>query len=633
MKQILLIFLFTLASATLFSKEIHVSPKGDNLSEGSLSKPLKSIQAAANMALPGDVVIVHAGVYREQVIPPRGGDSESKPIVYQAAKGEKVVIKGSEVVTGWKKLENSTWKVEIPNTFFGNFNPYSDLIRGDWFNPQNRLHHTGAVYLNGSWLMEAATKELVMAVTDEKNPLWWADVDSVTTTILAQFFNKDPNAENVEINVRQTIFYPDKPFVNFITIRGFTMEHAATNWAPPTAEQKGLIGTHWSRGWVIENNIISYSKCVGIALGKYGDTYDNTSAEAAEGYVGTINRALAFGWNKATVGGHIVRNNTIAYCEQAGIVGSMGCSFSIIEGNTIHDVHVRKLFNGAEMAGIKFHGAIDVMIRKNRIYHTCLGVWLDWMAQGAQVNDNLFYENDYDLFLEMDHGPMLIANNLMLSDNNLMINAKGAAFAHNLFAGKSVVIVYDSRQTPYHKPHSTSIEKLATNEGGDMKFISNIFGHKADFSDFGKSFLPVLFDGNVFTKGAVRPDADKMQNRFGEFNEEGKKQFAALKTVNVVEKNSISVPDFDLSLKLFGEADNISLELNLDKKWVSGIKRTMVTTSSLGKAIIPGLPFENPDGSAIKTDKDYLGKTRAPNNPSPGPFEITQSGLTKLKIW
>ena len=53
----------------------------------------------------------------------------------------------------------------------------------------------------------------------------------------------------------------------------------------------GLIGTHWSKGWIIENNDISYSKCSGVALGKYGDEWDNR-AESAEGYVGTINRAL-----------------------------------------------------------------------------------------------------------------------------------------------------------------------------------------------------------------------------------------------------------------------------------------------------------------------------------------------------
>lgn len=320
-------------------KEYQVSMNGSDSGDGSADHPFRTIMAAAGVAMPGDIITVHAGIYREQIAPPRGGNSDNERIVYRAGKGERVVIKGSEIIKGWEKEEGDVWVVRIPNTFFGKFNPYIDRIRGDWFwpNPKDRVYHTGAVYLHGDWLMEAASREEVLGPEDVKNPLWWASVDSGTTTIRAQFGNANPNKDTVEINVRQTVFYPDKPFINYITVRGFIMEDAATNWAPPTAEQVGLIGTHWSRGWIIEDNTIRYSKCSGIALGKYGDSWDNNQTESAEGYVGTIKRALAFGWNKGTIGGHLVQNNRIAFCEQAGIVGSMGCAFSVVRGNVVHD--------------------------------------------------------------------------------------------------------------------------------------------------------------------------------------------------------------------------------------------------------------------------------------------------------
>ena len=107
--------------------EIHVSRTGSDANDGSSGSPLKTIRAAANKAQPGDMVTVHGGIYREEINPPRGG-VEGKPIVFQAAPGEKVVIKGSEVVTGWKKLEGDVWELTLPNSFFGKFNPYSDLI-------------------------------------------------------------------------------------------------------------------------------------------------------------------------------------------------------------------------------------------------------------------------------------------------------------------------------------------------------------------------------------------------------------------------------------------------------------------------------------------------------------------------
>jgi hypothetical protein len=108
------------------------------------------------------------------------------------------------------------------------------------------------------------------------------------------------------------------------TVRGFIMRHAATPWAPPPAEQVGLIGTHWGKGWIIENHLVSHSRCPGITLGKYGDGWDNTSANTAEGYVKTIERALMNGWNKDTTGW--MARNTQGSRVIGGARGSKGSS-------------------------------------------------------------------------------------------------------------------------------------------------------------------------------------------------------------------------------------------------------------------------------------------------------------------
>lgn len=618
-------------------KEYHVSVNGSDNNDGSLTKPLKTIMAAANKAMPGDVITVHAGIYRESVVPPRGGNSDKERIIYQAAKGEKVIVKGSEMVKGWKRTGNDTWMVKIPNHFFGNFNPYKEHIQGDWFwpKPKERKHLRGAVYLNDNWLMEAANKEEVVGKdADANNLLWCATVEGDSTAIWAQFKNVDPNKEEVEINVRPTVFYPATPFINFLTVRGFTMEQAATNWAPPTAEQQGLIGTNWSRGWIIENNTIRYSKCSGISLGKHGDDYDNKGTESAEGYVGTINRALAFGWNKGTIGGHIVRNNTISNCEQTGIVGSMGCAFSIVEGNTIHDIFIKHLYEGAEQSGIKFHGAVDVQIRNNHIYRSGYwGIWLDWMAQGVQVKNNLLHDNNEDIFCEVNHGPILISNNILLSKVSLYVNSSGMAVVHNLIGGKLKVINYDSRLTPHHKPHSTFVVGLHDNPGGDIQFVNNLFVNKADVKDYSQSFLPVVFDGNVYTKGAVRAVSNETNARLGEMNDNAKKQMEKYKKQPALEKNMLVKEDYDAKASLTTEKGAVYLDISLDKNWLTAQKRAMVTTGSLTNAIIPNLPFENTDGSFLKIDTDYLGNKRNVSNPSPGPIEIEQSGKQKIKVW
>jgi alpha-N-arabinofuranosidase len=612
-------------SAATHAADFHVAPTGNDANPGTPSAPLRTIQRAADLAQPGDVITVHEGVYRERVKPPRGGQSDQKRIVYQAAPGEKVAIKGSEIVKNWVRVQGDVWKVTLPNSFFGGFNPYSDLIHGDWFAPLGRQHHTGAVYLNGDWLIEAARLDDVLKPMG-KNALWFGQVDKEHTTIWAQFKGVNPNQQAVEINVRRTVFYPEKPGVNYLTVRGFTMRHAATPWAPPTAEQVGLVGTHWSKGWIIENNVVSHSVCSGIALGKYGDQWDNTSANTAEGYVKTIERALKNGWNRETIGHHVVRNNTISHCEQAGIVGSLGAAFSTVTGNDIHDIHVRRLFSGAEMAGIKFHAAIDVEISRNHIHRTCRGLWLDWMAQGTRVSRNLFHDNaSEDLFVEVDHGPFVVDNNLFLSAVSLLDMSEGGAYAHNLLTGKIISWPELRRSTPYHPPHSTAVAGLKNIRGGDDRFYNNVLvggseSAAATRKPAGKGVqradgfglwvydareFPLQTGGNVYYRGA-RPYAKEAQP--------------------VVEAG------FDPKVRVVQQSRSVYLHLNLGEAvQKSGTK--LVTTELLGKARIPGLRYENLDGSPLKIDVDYFGKPRSAATPTAGPFENPGAGPLTLKVW
>ena len=169
--------LVLVGATTALGSEYHVSVQGDNASNGSRQKPLRTISAAARVAQPGDVITVHEGVYRERVNPPRGGESDRKRIVYRAAPGEQVVITGSEVIQGWDKIQDDTWKVTIPNSFFGDFNPYSDVIHGDWFVANGRMHHTGTVYLNGVALTEAASHLNEVLKPAGQRPLWFGRVD------------------------------------------------------------------------------------------------------------------------------------------------------------------------------------------------------------------------------------------------------------------------------------------------------------------------------------------------------------------------------------------------------------------------------------------------------------------------
>jgi len=600
MKAFITALTVTLAACSVYAKEYHVSAIGIDGSDGAKSRPFKTISAAAKVAQAGDVITVHEGVYRERVNPPRGGTSDDKRIVYQAADGEKVVIKGSEIIKGWEKEEDGVWKVTLPNSLFGNYNPYKDVIAGDWFIGKGRDHHTGEVYLNGKALFEDVSLDKVK----ERTLSWYGQVDDKETRIWANFGTSNPNSELVEINTRPACFYPDQPGRNYITVSGFIMRHAATQWAPPTAEQVALIGTHWSKGWIIENNVISDSKCVGVTLGKYGDEFDNTSANSAEGYVKTIERALERGWSKENVGSHVIRNNTIYNCGAAGICGSMGGVFSRVTGNHIYNINIDRPFTGHEMAGIKFHAPIDTLIKNNRIHHTSRGIWLDWMTQGTHVCANLLYDNGReDLYVEVNHGPYIVDNNIFLTHSNLKDHSEGGSYSHNLFFGK-IASRPNGRKTPYHKAHSTKIAGLSSISAGDNRFHNNILAGSG-LDVYNRSKPPMLVNGNVYLNGA-RPFKG--------------------------EENHVNEPEFKPNIKLVEENDGVYLEISLPKA-IANQQNKLVTTELLGKARVTGLAFVSPDGSPLTLDTDYFGKKRNKDNPAPGPFQFPSEKGIRLKVW
>ena len=136
----------------------HVSASGSDRADGSSEYPLRTIGRAAALAQPCDTVLVHAGEYREWVRPPRGGLSDTRRITYQAAPGERVVVKGSERVVGWTPHSGTVWAVTLPHSLFGDFNPFVELVDGDWIvypSPDAPRRHLGDVYLNGRSFYEA----------------------------------------------------------------------------------------------------------------------------------------------------------------------------------------------------------------------------------------------------------------------------------------------------------------------------------------------------------------------------------------------------------------------------------------------------------------------------------------------
>ncbi|NMM94355.1 right-handed parallel beta-helix repeat-containing protein [Bifidobacterium oedipodis] len=734
----------------------HVAQQAAVHGEGTESAPFATINEAAAIALAGDDIVVHEGVYRESVDPVHGGESEDKRIVYRVADGEHATITGAEQVSGWRRddVNPNVWMIELPNAMFGTFNPFSRTVFGDWVvdssshaatlrrqaqgdaglaqaevaarldgsetivqdgaegvvdvaageaakaagdiladYPEPPVCHLGDVYLDGKSLYEAFSLAEVRdpqpritghdhgswvdaLIPDREGTthVWYAEVqgdaNTGTTTIWANFQGADPNEHLAEVSVRETVFYPTRPQTNYITVRGFELAQAATPWAPPTGDQVGLIGPHWSRGWIIENNDIHDAKCSAVSLGKEGSTGNNdcTVTRRKSGYqyqMEAVFKALRFGWHKGVVGGHIVRDNVIHDCGQNGVVGHMGCAFSVIEHNHIYNIATKHEFWGHEIGGIKLHAAVDTVIRANNIHDCTLGTWLDWQTQGTHIDRNVYWNNTRDLMVEVSHGPYTVSNNVFASPLALDVFSDGGAYVNNLIAGQIRLIQVLDRSTPYHFPHTTEVAGSMFVYGGDDRFLNNLFvlpagaapenddQHGWCFVGHGTRIYNVralncgmrgvgehgeipatLDDYELLADQTVTGDEEQ-------FREVPQPVFARDNTYlggarALLGENGALVHDAEATVTVAPDGDMVALTIGLadntdDADAGAFGTGSVVRTCDLGTPRVVEERFEQPDGAPFVFDTDIIGGPRGERS-SRGPVATLELGQTTV-IW
>lgn len=534
------------------------------------------------MARPGDIVTVHQGVYREWVRPAFGGTSSRKRITYRAAPGERVSIRGSERITGWIRKSGAIWEARCANRIFGDYNPYALNVSGPWLN-YGGWHHRGDVYLNGVALREVKHA----AGVRRAQRTWHARVGKTTTTILAHFGKANPNREEVEINVREFLFMPEVTGLDYITVSGFDMRHAAPNWAPPTLDfQPGAVGTRMGKGWIIEHCTIEYSRCVGIILGhSTGADYKNIDS----------------------FGGHIVRHNVIRHCGQAGIAGQHGATRCEIVGNLVEETNDRKEFGGWETAAIKFHHSVDTVIRSNLIrgvykqIQGAYGIWMDFGNQGTRITGNLIYDTqDSAIFLEMNHGPTLIDNNILIG-GGLRSNSKNTVFAHNLFVDFLFNHVPDRqmRRSEYYRPHTGIVagRRLASQRGD--QWYRNLFIRTG--LDEVRRAPGFASDFNVFYEGAARSGFGDKHSRVEPF-----------------------VSEFTLEARISG----VTVRLVADPAhFVTNGPR--VDARLVGLFPVVEQTIEDRWGRPIHVDADFYGRPR--RRLVSGPLAILKKGLNRVR--
>ncbi len=569
--------------SSVFARDYYVSPSGSDTNVGSIDQPFLKIQKAATIMQPGDTCYIRAGTYREWVRPARGGTSETQRIVYKAYPGETPVIKGSECITNWVRERGNVWRADVSDNRIGPFNPYFFHVIGAYLD-SGLENHLGDVYLNGKVLDEKYSRTSI----DESKFTWFSEHHHDITTIWANFGDADPNAELAEILVRESVFAPVIPGLGYITLDGLTLQHGAANWAANTRDQKALVNVTAGHHWIIQDCHIADAKCAGICCG----FTDTTDLQDLNSY-----------------GNNIVRNNLIERCGQAGIVGQHGWSKGLIEGNLIQDIDYRQRLVGDEMAAIKFHMAMDVTIRNNiiRRVHKGHGIWADWGNSGIRITGNVIYDI-YDLntvFFEMDHGPFIVDNNILIG-RPLLTTSERMTYVHNLSVQSGTTSFQENFErggSPIWQPHSkipvaSRVMPIATS--GD-RYFNNIFIGQSRIGTVGTNYEAGC---NVYWQDATK---------------------------NPLETNSIVNSEFDTDFTHVDLTNGVSLSFNADTS-PAIVNCQLITHDFIGVDSVVKQGLEDQDGNPIAIDKDIYGIVRDNKNLTAGPFAKLKDGANSFVI-
>ena len=444
-----------------------------------------TVQAGAELAQSGDVVLVKPGVYREEVRVPRGGYGPEGRIVFRSERPHAAVLKGSDVwKRTWTPLADSPGCVASPidaAVFKGGRNPYLTTISigskdtsfaarpltNAVVNARTYAPRTlGQIFLDGEELTEVTDLETLRRSAGT----WMVSHDGQSVWMHPTASSARLEERLVEWSVRNRVFGAARRGLAHVVLDGFAVEHCANQGPFP---QIGMVDVRTGVGWVIENNVIRHAKTVGVMIG--AETWDGKQIPD----VPEADQRLMHG------GVHVVRHNVVSDCGLAGISGwDPNVSFIV---NNVVERNNRGAYGWPnayweEAAGIKFHGFHGTIANNVVRDNDARGIWLDTTFDNARITGNVILRNRHaGIMFESCFGHALVDNNVIgLSTSWSSFYNGDGVYSHN---GSLVTVAHNL---------------LFRNAGAGVRFRTT-WGKigKRDYETSGNRYLNNVFIGNA----------------------------------------------------------------------------------------------------------------------------------------
>lgn len=435
----------------------HVDPghsSAQDAGEGDAGRPYRTLAHAMKRLQPGDTLNIAPGTYRESLIFAEIDWSGAPTSIRPRGKGE-VLIKGSNVVTGWERVEaglyvKRPWTVNSQQVFLDGvplrqiggtvLNGYPE--RPD--HPMKKLHtgHGGIwpgrtpgglqEMTEGSFFYDAAAQSLYIRVPP-------------ATT---------PEGRTVEVSVRPYLAL-GKGLRN-VSLSNLRFQHANTS----AVSQSGAISLSGNRMVLDGIEVIHVD----------GNGFDISGDE------------------------NVIRNSRANHCGQVGMkVRGRGVRLT---GNETNFNNTRGFNKWWEAGGAKFvgqGGLRDSEVRDHRaVGNNGDGIWFDWMNSNNRIHGNVSaYNTGFGIHYEASQKGH-IYNNYVYGNRQRGIylpHSSESIIAHNLVVGNGMegIVVIDegrSKSKPELRPRGNRIfgNILAWNGKAAVVLPTDLLENASDYN-------------------------------------------------------------------------------------------------------------------------------------------------------
>jgi len=355
----------------------YVDPRhaaAEDAGSGSATQPYRTLTYAMKQLRSGETLVVSGGVYRESLIIP----DNSSGLAVQAAPGADVIIKGSDVVTGWQRVQTGRF-VKRPWTA----NTQQVFVDG-----LSLQQIGGQIFSDDPWIWPGRVSGGVDQLT---NNSFYYDAGTQSLYIQVPFDSVDGRI--VEASVRNYVAF-GQGLAN-VTLRDLRFQHSNTT----SVNYAGAVTLLGNR-LVVER--IEVTRADGNGFDISGD--DN-----------------------------VVRDSRANYCGQVGM--KVRGQRNRVTGNETNYNNRRGFNKWWEAGGAKFTGEgglRDSEVSNHRaIGNDGDGIWFDWMNRNNRIFRNVSaYNSGFGIHYEASQAAYLY-------DNYVFGNGqRGIYLAHS---GNSVV--------------------------------------------------------------------------------------------------------------------------------------------------------------------------------------------------